>query len=162
MTDVTIRTATPDDTPLIFSFIMALAEYEELASEVQSDEAHIHETLFGDTPQAEVIFAEIDGEAVGFALFFHNYSTFMGKRGLYLEDLFVQPEARGLGAGKKMLQYLARLAVERKCGRFEWWVLDWNKPAIDFYKSLGAIPMNEFTVYRLDGKALKNLASTED
>jgi GNAT superfamily N-acetyltransferase len=156
---LSIRPATPADLPLIFRFICDLADYEKLRHEVRTDAAMLGEHLFGATPRAEVLIGEIDGTAQGFALFFHNFSTFEGKPGLYLEDLFVAPEARGSGLGKALLVRLARLAIERGCARLEWWVLDWNAPAIAFYKSLGARPMDEWTVNRVDGAALAALAS---
>lgn len=154
----TIRPATPDDLPLIFELIHALADYEKLSHEVRFDEATLARHLFGERPMAEVIIGEIDGTAQGFALFFHNFSTFEGKPGIYLEDLFVRPEARGAGLGKALLVHLAKLAVERDCARLEWWVLDWNAPSIAFYKKLGARPMDEWTVMRVDGDALGELA----
>lgn len=153
-----IRFATAADIPLILAFISELAEYEQLKHEVVATEAHLAEHLFGACPRAEVIIAQIDHHPVGFALFFHNFSTFLGLPGLYLEDLFVRPEARGLGIGKALLAHLAQLAEARGCGRFEWWVLDWNTPAIEFYKRLGAKPMTEWTVYRVTGQALTELA----
>jgi GNAT superfamily N-acetyltransferase len=153
-----IRPANPADLPLIAELIRALAEYEKLSDEVRFDEATLGEKLFGPRPYAEVLIGEVDGEALGFALFFHNFSTFEGRPGIYLEDLFVQPEARGLGLGKALLAELARLAVERDCARLEWWVLDWNEPSIGFYKSLGARPMDDWTVMRVDGAALAALA----
>lgn len=149
-----IRAATPDDTPAIACLIRALAEYERLSHEVVLDEERLREHLFGLRPFAEVLLAEDGGEVVGFALFFHNYSTFLGKPGIYLEDLFVQPAHRGKGHGKALLTALARLAVERGCGRLEWSVLNWNEPAIAFYRSLGAVPMSEWTTYRLTSDAL--------
>jgi GNAT superfamily N-acetyltransferase len=154
-----IRPATPDDLPLIAELIRALAEYEKLAHEVRFDEATLGEKLFGPRPYAEVLIGEIDGAPMGFALFFHNFSTFEGRPGIYLEDLFVRPEARGLGLGKALLAELARIAVERGCARLEWWVLDWNAPSIGFYRSLGARPMDEWTVMRVDGAALEALAA---
>lgn len=154
-----IRMASPADLPLIAQFIRDLAEYERLAHEVRFDEATLGERLFGVRPYAEVLIGEVDGAAQGFALFFHNFSTFEGKPGIYLEDLFVRPEARGAGLGKAFLQRLAQLAVERDCARLEWWVLDWNDPAIRFYKALGAKPMDDWTTYRVDGDALAALAS---
>ncbi len=154
-----IRMASPADLPLIAQFIRDLAEYERLAHEVRFDEAALGERLFGVRPYAEVLIGEVDGAAQGFALFFHNFSTFEGKPGIYLEDLFVRPEARGAGLGKAFLQRLAQLAVERDCARLEWWVLDWNEPAIRFYKALGAKPMDDWTTYRMDGDALAALAS---
>ena len=153
-----IRSANPTDLPLIAALIRALAEYEKLAGEVRFDEAKLGEKLFGPRPYAEVLIGEVDGEAMGFALFFHNFSTFEGRPGIYLEDLFVRPEARGQGLGKALLAELARLAVERDCARLEWWVLDWNEPSIGFYKSLGARAMDEWTVMRVDGSALQALA----
>lgn len=154
-----IRMASPADLPLIAQFIRDLAEYERLAHEVRFDEATLGERLFGVRPYAEVLIGEVDGAAQGFALFFHNFSTFEGKPGIYLEDLFVRPEARGAGLGKAFLQRLAQLAVERDCARLEWWVLDWNDPAIRFYKALGAKPMDDWTTYRVDGDALAALAN---
>lgn len=153
-----IRTATAADVPLILEFIKGLAEYEKLAHEVVADEALLHEQLFGERPGAEVVIAYLAGEPVGFALFFHNFSTFLGRRGIYLEDLFVKPDVRGHGVGRALLGHLARLAIARGCGRFEWAVLNWNEPAIKFYESLGAKPMNEWTVYRVTGEALNKLA----
>lgn len=153
-----IRSATPDDIPTIASLIRALAEYEKLSHEVVLDEAQLREHLFGERRYAEVVLAEQDGAVAGFALFFHNYSTFLAKPGIYLEDLFVRPEHRGQGHGKALLSHLARLAVERGCGRFEWAVLNWNAPAIEFYKSFGAVPQSEWNVYRLTGDALRKLA----
>ena len=155
---LSIRSATATDIPLIAQFIRDLAEYERLAHEVRFDEAVLGDRLFGPRPYAEVLIGEIDGNAQGFALFFHNFSTFEGKPGIYLEDLFVRPEARGSGLGKALLKRLAALAVERDCARLEWSVLDWNDPAIQFYKSLGAKPMDEWTIYRADGAALIDLA----
>lgn len=154
-----IRFAEPADLPLIAQFIRDLADYERLAHEVRFEEAELGERLFGARPYAEVLIGEVNGVAQGFALFFHNFSTFEGKPGIYLEDLFVRPEARGAGLGKAFLQRLAQLAVERDCARLEWWVLDWNEPAIRFYKALGAKPMDDWTTYRVDGDALAALAS---
>jgi GNAT superfamily N-acetyltransferase len=153
-----IRSASRADLPLIAELIRALADFEKLAGEVRFDEAVLGETLFGPRPYAEVLIGELDGEPMGFALFFHNFSTFEGRPGIYLEDLFVRPEARGRGLGKALLAELARLAVARDCARLEWWVLDWNAPAIGFYRSLGARPMDEWTVMRVDGPALATLA----
>jgi len=153
-----IEPATERDVPLIFRLIQGLAEYEKLADHVQATEASLRESLFGPHPGAEVVIAYGGKEPVGFALFFHNYSTFLGKRGLYLEDLFVVPEWRGRGAGRALLTYLARLAESRGCGRFEWSVLDWNAPAIGFYQRLGATPMDEWTIFRLTGDSLAALA----
>ncbi len=158
MPKINIRSTTIEDCALIRQFIYQLAVYEKLEGEAVATDEDIATSLFGDKPQAEVVIAERAGEPIGFALFFHNYSTFLGRRGLYLEDLFVIPEARGSGAGKALLKHLAQLALERGCGRFEWWVRDWNTPAIDFYKSLGAEPMEDWTVFRLTGEALEKLA----
>jgi len=154
-----IRSATIDDVPLILAFIKELAEYEKLAHEVVATEAILKETLFGNKAHAETIIGYLNDKPVSFALFFHNFSTFLGRPGLYLEDLFVKPEARGFGIGKQMLNHLAKLAKERNCGRLEWWVLDWNKPAIDFYHRIGAKPMDEWTVFRVTGQSLEDLAS---
>ena len=154
----TIRPARPADLPLIAALIRELAEYEKLSDEVRFDEAVLGDQLFGPRPYAEVLIGEVDDEAVGFALFFHNFSTFEGRPGIYLEDLFVRPAARGKGLGKALLVALARLALERGCARLEWWVLDWNEPSIGFYKRLGARPMDEWTVMRVDGDALTGLA----
>ncbi|HSU15597.1 GNAT family N-acetyltransferase [Longimicrobium sp.] len=153
-----IRAATGADVSLILRFIRELAEYERLAHEVVATEEGLRETLFGARPYAEVAIAEADGEPAGFALFFHNYSTFLGRPGIYLEDLYVRPEARGKGIGRALLAHLARLAVERGCGRLEWWVLDWNESAIRFYRSLGVQPMDDWTVFRVAGDALRRLA----
>jgi GNAT superfamily N-acetyltransferase len=155
---IAIRPATREDLPLIAQLIRDLAAYEKLAHEVRFDEDVLATKLFGPRPYAEVVIGEVDGAAQGFALFFHNFSTFEGKPGVYLEDLFVRPEARGTGLGKALLAHLAALAVERDCARLEWWVLDWNEPAIGFYKRLGAKAMDEWTVYRVDGDALTTLA----
>lgn len=155
-----IRPATPADVPAIASLIRALAEYEKLAHAVTLAEADLHAHLFGATRYAEVLIAEEAGAVVGFALFFHNYSTFRAKPGIYLEDLFVIPEARGQGHGKELLKALAKLAVERGCARVEWSVLNWNEPSIAFYRSLGAAPMDEWAVYRLTGEALAKLAAS--
>lgn len=155
---LSIRPATAADLSLIAQFIRDLADYERLAGEVRFDEAVLGDRLFGARPYAEVLIGEIDGVPQGLALFFHNFSTFEGKPGVYLEDLFVRPEARGSGLGKALLAALARIAVERDCARLEWWVLDWNDPAIQFYKKLGAEPMDEWTTFRVDGHALQQLA----
>jgi GNAT superfamily N-acetyltransferase len=154
-----IRTATIDDVPTVLGFIRDLADYERLAHEVVADEAALRATLFGPRPGAEVLIAE-DPDPVGFALFFTSYSTFLGKPGLYLEDLFVRPTARGRGIGLALMAALAKLAVERDYGRFEWSVLDWNEPALGFYRKLGAVPMETWTVQRLTGEALRALAGT--
>jgi len=156
---VRLRPATREDIGQILSFIRELGEYEKLAHEAVADAAMLAAQLFGDQPAAEVVIAEVDGQPAGFALFFHNFSTFLGKRGLYLEDLFVRPEYRGLGLGRRLMIHLAKLAVERDCGRFEWSVLDWNTPAIDFYRQLGAVPLDEWTVQRVTGEALIALAA---
>lgn len=155
---ITIRPATRGEVPLVLQFIRDLARYERLEHEVSASEAELGEALFGERPYAEVVFACSGGEPVGFALFFHNFSTFKGRPGIYLEDLFVRPEARGRGVGKLLLAYLARTAVERRCARLEWAVLDWNEPSIGFYRSLGAVPMDEWTTFRLTGEALELLA----
>ena len=157
---LSIRPATSADLPLIAQFIRDLADYEKLAHEVRFDEATLGEKLFGPRPYAEVVIGELDGEPQGFALFFHNFSTFEGRPGLYLEDLFVRPAARGSGLGKALLAHLAQLCVNRDCARLEWSVLDWNTPAIGFYQSLGAKLMDEWTVMRVDGDALTALAET--
>ena len=157
---LTFRSAERKDVPLILSFIRALAEYERMADQVVADEATLEEWLF-DRNKAEVIFAVLEGREVGFALFFHNFSTFLGRAGLYLEDLFVLPDYRGRGVGKAILKRLAALAVERGCGRLEWWCLDWNEPSIAFYRSLGAEPMSDWTVYRIAGETLQDLAEEE-
>jgi len=154
-----IRPATEGDVSLILSFIKKLAVYEKLAHEVTATEEVLRETLFGERRYAEVVIGYQGGEPVGFALFFHNYSTFLGKPGIYLEDLFVDEERRGKGFGKALLAYLSRLTKERNCGRLEWAVLNWNEPSINFYESLGAAPMNEWTVFRLTGDALDKLAN---
>jgi GNAT superfamily N-acetyltransferase len=158
MPQLIIREAVEADVPLIRQFIRDLAEYERLAHEAVVTEESLRETLFGKRAYAEVLIALENEVPIGFALFFHNYSTFLGKPGLYLEDLFIKPEARGRGYGKELLRRLARIAVERNCGRMEWWVLDWNEPSIAFYKSLGAVPMDEWTVFRLTGDTLRALA----
>lgn len=155
-----IRKATINDVPLILKFIKELAEYEKLLDVVFATEAILKETLFGPKPHAEVIIGYEAENPVSFAIFFHNFSSFMGRHGIYLEDLFVKPECRGKGFGKLMLIYLAKLAKERGAGRLEWSVLDWNKPAIDFYESIGAKAMDEWTVYRLTGDSLEKLANT--
>lgn len=154
---LTFRNAERKDTARILQFIKELAEYEHMADEVVADEATLETWIF-DKQKAEVIFAVKDGEEIGFALFFHNFSTFLGRAGIYLEDLYVKPAYRGKGYGKAILKRLAAIAVERGCGRLEWWCLDWNKPSIDFYLSLGAEPMADRTVYRMAGETLKHLA----
>jgi GNAT superfamily N-acetyltransferase len=152
-----IRFATPEDVPLVLSFIRGLAEYERLLPQVVATEEDVRESVFGARPGCEVLIATFDGRPAGFALFFHNYSTFLGRRGIYLEDLFVLPELRGKGIGKALLERLAAIALERGCRRLEWAVLDWNTPAIDFYQKLGAVPQTEWTVFRVTGDALKKL-----
>jgi GNAT superfamily N-acetyltransferase len=154
-----LRFAVRADVPEILRLIRALAEYEKLSHEVVATEAALAQTLFGAKPAAEVLLAEQGGRAVGFALFFQNYSTFLGKPGIYLEDLFVEPAQRGNGLGRQLLSAVAKLAVERGCGRFEWAVLDWNAPAIGFYEKLGAKPMKDWKVMRLTGEALQRLGS---
>lgn len=156
--DFTIREASPDDVPLVLSLIRELAEYEKLSSEVSANEALIRKSLFGDRKCAEAIIGEFQKQPVTFAVFFPSFSTFLGKPGIYLEDLYVKPAARGLGVGKAMLSYLAKLALERDCGRLEWSVLDWNEPALNFYNSIGAESMSGWTVQRLAGDALVRLA----
>jgi GNAT superfamily N-acetyltransferase len=156
---MTLRPAIVDDIPQILAFIRALADYERLLHEVIASEDGLRTALFGSRPYAEVVLAEDAGVPVGFALFFHTFSTFLGQPGLYLEDLFVVPEARGRGVGRALLGHLARVAVARGCGRVEWAVLDWNAPAIRFYDSLGARPNEEWTVYRLTGDPLAALAA---
>lgn len=155
-----IRPARPDEAGLVLDFIKRLADYEKCADEVVADEATIRQSLFVEH-SAEVVFAEEDGVAIGFALFFHNFSTFVGRKGLYLEDLFIIPEKRGRGYGKALLKYLAQTAVERNCGRMEWICLDWNQPALDVYRSIGAVPMDEWTVQRLSETALKQFADNK-
>ena len=156
---ISIRSAVPSDAGTIDAFIRALARYERLEHKVRTSTESLTRHLFGTRPMAEVLIAERDGEPLGFALFFHNFSTFEGRPGIYLEDLFVIPEARQLGAGTQLLSALAALAVERDCARLEWSVLDWNKPAIAFYASIGALPMDEWTLQRLEGDALMALAA---
>ena len=156
--DELFRTAERNDVGLILQFIRELADYEKMLDEVVADAATLEEWLF-DKQKAEVIFVLEDDEEVGFALFFHNFSTFLGRAGIYLEDLYVRPEHRGKGYGKALLKKLASIAVERGCGRLEWWCLDWNKPSIDFYLSLGAEPMSDWTVYRIAGDTLTQLAT---
>lgn len=161
MTDIfEIKPASVDDVSLILSFIKELAEYEKLLYEVVATEEILKETLFGENAHAEVIIGYLNQRPISFALFFHNFSTFLGRPGIYLEDLFVKPVARGKGIGQKMLAYLAHLAKARKCGRLEWWVLDWNETAIGFYKRIGAKPMDEWTVYRVTEQALDDLAAS--
>lgn len=157
--DITLRLAQQQDVPTILAFIQGLAEYEKLADQVVATEEKLTQTLFGEKPYAEVVIAEYQQQAAGFALFFHNYSTFLAKPGIYLEDLFVLPQYRGKGLGKVLLSYLAKLAVERDCGRLEWSVLDWNQPAIDFYQAQGATMLHDWRINRVTGDNLIALAS---
>jgi GNAT superfamily N-acetyltransferase len=159
MLELEIRSATRDDVPLILSFIKELAEYERLSQEVVATEEGLRDSLFGERPVAEVLIGYLGDEPAGFALFFHSFSTFLGRPGIYLEDLYVRPAFRGAGVGRTLLVRLAELATERGCGRLEWSVLNWNKPAIRFYKALGAVPMDEWTVYRVTGDAVGDLAA---
>jgi len=156
---VSIRKATPDDIAQIRQFILELAIYEKAEHEVEASEADLHNTLFGPDATAHCVMCENNGSAIGFAVYFFNYSTWQGRNGLYLEDLYVSVASRGIGAGKALLQHLAKIAVENNCGRFEWSVLDWNKPAIDFYESLGAKPKSEWLGYRMDGQTLIDFAN---
>jgi GNAT superfamily N-acetyltransferase len=155
---IRITPATPADVPVILAFIRELAEYEKLLDRVTATEDLLRNSLFGPRPYAEVLMARLADRAVGYALFFHNYSTFLARPGIYLEDVYVQPAVRGRGVGKALLREVARVALERDCGRLEWSVLDWNKPSIDFYLSLGAAPMDEWTMYRMDEAAIAALA----
>ena len=155
---ITVLSATPDDVPIILSFIRELAEYENLLHRVTATEQLLHDGLFGARPYAEVLMGRLDGRAVGYALFFHSFSTFLARPGIYLEDVYVQQAHRGRGVGKALLRGVARVARELRCGRIEWSVLDWNKPSIDFYLSLGAVPMDEWTMYRMDERAIELLA----
>jgi GNAT superfamily N-acetyltransferase len=157
--DFEIRPAVLDDVPLILSFIKKLADYERLAHEVVATEESLRETLFDSRKTAEVAIGYFQNKPIGLVLFFHNYSTFLGRPGLYIEDLFVDEPYRGSGFGAALLRYVARLAVERNCGRLEWSVLDWNKPAVDFYTKLGAVPMSDWTVFRVTGQSLVSLAA---
>ncbi|MBA3390876.1 MAG: GNAT family N-acetyltransferase [Actinomycetota bacterium] len=159
MPEFSIRNATGEDVPLILSFIHELAEYEKLSHKVSATEEILRNSLFGERPVAEVLIGESDGRPAAFALFFHNFSTFLGRPGIYLEDLYVRPEFRGQGIGKAMFSRLARLAKERGCGRLEWSVLDWNEDAIRFYKKLGAVPMDEWTTLQVTGAELDGLAA---
>jgi GNAT superfamily N-acetyltransferase len=156
---INISPATPDDVPTILALVRELAEFERLLDQVRATEEQIRKALFGPRPYAEVLIARVDGEVAGFALFFHNLSTFLAKPGIYLEDLYVRPKFRGGGCGASLLRRLATIAVERDCGRLEWSVLNWNQRAIDFYKSLGAEPLDEWTMYRVTGEALERLAA---
>jgi len=155
----TIRTATAEDIPLILRFIKDLADYEKLSHEVTATEDILRRNLFTERKTAEVLLASEGETYVGFAVFFHNFSTFVGKPGIYLEDLFVKPEFRGRGYGKALIAYIARLAQERDCGRFEWAVLNWNQPSLEFYRSIGAVPMKEWTVQRLTREGIDALAT---
>jgi GNAT superfamily N-acetyltransferase len=163
MNPVTIKIARaePSDVPVILALIRELAEFERLLDQVTATEEGIRESLFGSQPRAEVLLARVADEVAGFALFFHNYSTFVGKHGMYLEDLFVRPRFRGSGCGRELLRQLAVLALQRGCGRLEWAVLDWNQRAIEFYRKLGAVPMDEWTVYRLSGEALVRMGTPQ-
>jgi len=158
MSSFSIRPAVVADVPVILDLIRGLAEYERAPNDVKCDEARLRESLFGEKPDAEVLIASVDNEPAGFAVFFHNYSTWWGRRGIYLEDLFVKPEMRGQGIGKGLLRALARIARDRECARLEWAVLDWNQPAIDFYKSLGAVAQDEWTIFRLNRAEIEKLA----
>lgn len=155
--EISFRYAEEKDTELILYFIKELAEYEKMADQVVATKELLHEWIF-EKKKAEVIFEVLNGKEIGFALFFHNFSTFLGRAGIYLEDLFILPDYRGNGYGRKILNQLAKIAVERGCGRLEWWCLDWNKPSIDFYLSLGVEPMNDWTVYRITGDTLKEMS----
>ena len=161
MTEIGIWPASEEDVPLILSFIKELAEYERLSHEVSVTEELLRFHLFGERREAEVVIGQHADEPAGFALFFHNFSTFLGRPGIYLEDLYVKPAFRGNGIGRTMLVYLAGLARERDCGRLEWSVLDWNKPAIGLYRGIGAVPMDDWTVYRVAGEALQKLAAND-
>ena len=158
MPEIEIRAAGEDDIPLILALVKELAEYERLSHEVVATEGMLRDSVFGERRVAEVLIGYYGDDPAGFALFFHNFSTFLGRPGIYLEDLYVRPEFRGAGIGRALLVHLARLARERNCGRLEWSVLDWNEPAIGFYKSIGAVPMDDWRVYRLTGEALYELA----
>ena len=160
--DLVIRGATVADVPTILELITALAEYERIADGLVATEERLHATLFGASPEAEVVLAEVGGRSAGFALFFHSYSTLLARKGLWLEDLFVRPEHRGRGVGRRLLEHLATLAIERECGRLEWWVLDWNESAIRFYRSVGAEPQSDWTTFRVTGAALRELARAPD
>lgn len=160
MTNTIYREANKEDTQLILQFIKELAEYEKLAHEVVATETDIQETLFGDSPKAFCMLAEVGGQPAGFALCFYNYSTFQGKPGIYIEDLYVREEYRGHGIGKGFFKILAQKAVNENCGRIQWWVLDWNEPSINFYKKMKAAPMDEWTVFRLSENEIKELAES--
>jgi GNAT superfamily N-acetyltransferase len=159
MAELEIVPATERDVPPILGFIRELAEYERLSHEVSATEETLANSLFGERPAAEVLLGYVGGDPAGFALFYHTFSTFLGRPGIYLEDLCVRPEFRGRGVGRALLVYLARLAKERDCGRLEWWVLDWNEPATRFYKGLGAVPKDDWTIYRVAGNDLEELAA---
>lgn len=159
MSSLCIRPATPGDTDTILHFIRELAIYEKAEHEAQATPAHLQRTLFAPQPAVFGLVCELDGAPIGFAVYFFNYSTWQGQHGLYLEDLYITPQARGVGAGKAMLQHLAKIAVDKDCGRFEWSVLDWNTPAIDFYDTLGALPQSEWIRYRMTGNALQDMAA---
>lgn len=159
MTSLVIRPATRSDLSLVLSFIQGLAEYEKLSHLVSATEQTLQDSLFGPHAGAEVLLAFEAGTPVGFAVYFHNFSTFLGVKGLWLEDIFIKPEHRGRGYGKALLLHVARIARERRCGRFEWAVLDWNEPSIEFYKSLGAVPLDDWTIFRVTGDALEKLAA---
>lgn len=154
----TIRKATPEDIPLILDLIKLIAGYEKLSHEVIASEESLHHSIFGEKSTVEVLLAFIDNTPIGYAIFFHNFSTFVGRKGIYLEDLFVKPEFRGKGIGKLLLKEIAKIAVEKNCGRIEWAVLDWNKPAIDFYESIGANAMNEWILFRMNEKEIKKFS----
>ena len=156
--ELSLRFAKPNDTPLILQFIRELADYEKLLGEVVADEETLKESLFKDQRGPEVLIAEEGEKPVGFVLFFHNFSTFLGRKGIYIEDLYVRPEWRGKGYGEAILKRVCQIAQERNCGRVEWWVLDWNERAINFYKKIGSVPMSEWTVFRLNEPVLKSLA----
>lgn len=158
MKNLSIRPASEADVPVILSLIRGIAEYEKLSHEVTATESEVRESLFGARPYAECLLGCVDGEPVGFAVFFHNFSTFLAKPGLYLEDLFVRPEHRGCGLGKALIKAVAKIAVERGCGRYEWTVLDWNQPAIEFYQSLGAEMKSDWRIMRVTGEALNRMA----
>ncbi len=162
MTGITLRPAQPTDSAQILAFIQGLAAYEREPDAVEATEAHLTRTLFADSPRVFGVMAELDGTPAGFAVYFYNYSTWLGRHGLYLEDLYVDPALRGRGVGLALLRHLARTAVAEGCGRFEWMVLDWNEPAIEFYRAAGAVPMDEWTVYRLGGQALADFADSGD
>lgn len=160
MPNLKIREATVDDAKLILHFIVELAIYEKAEHEVLASVADIQKTVFGENSIAHALICELDDAPIGFAVYFYNYSTWLGKNGLYLEDLYVTPEHRGVGAGKALLQHMAKIAVQEDCGRFEWRVLDWNEPSIKFYQSIGALPQDEWIGYRLDGQALLDFSNT--